>query len=39
MQASIDASGRVSLFDVLDADGGGELSVDEPRGSMRHAAA
>ena len=34
-QASIDASGRVGLFDVLDADAGGELSVDEPRGSMR----
>ncbi|CAE7470422.1 Cacna1c [Symbiodinium natans] len=28
-EASIDASGRVGLFDVLDADGGGELSVDE----------
>jgi len=27
--ASIDASGRVGLFDVLDADAGGELSVDE----------
>ncbi|CAE7734787.1 unnamed protein product [Symbiodinium sp. CCMP2456] len=28
-EASIDASGRVGLFDVLDADAGGELSVDE----------
>ena len=29
LQASIDTSGRVALFDVLDADGGGELSVEE----------
>ncbi|CAE7648974.1 Cacna1c [Symbiodinium pilosum] len=28
-EASIDVSGRVGLFDVLDADGGGELSVNE----------
>ncbi|CAE6929486.1 Cacna1c [Symbiodinium natans] len=28
-EASIDVSGRVALFDVLDADGGGELSVEE----------
>ena len=32
-QASIDVSGRVALFDVLDADGGGELSVEELRGA------